>query len=320
LRRKSPEYRGSPCTTATHPRRGLGRIKDLLPGREGLRASPPRTTVSSSTPSCGSPRPSPLARSARTLRQRQLHLAALRPLGTQGLCKKVFEVLQDPDLEWLILDSTIHPRPPARRWREEGPRRHGGQQDQALGRSRGGFGTRIHAAVSGLMLPVRIILTAGRSRRDPGGEVDRGPAHRGGDRRQGIRTATNWRAIEAKGGKAVIPPRSNRKEQRSTTRSSTRTQPGGALLAEDQAVPARGDALREDGPELPRLRPRRLHHGPAQVVAAAGSLNCPHDLVYWAKSIPKSICGPINAGWRAFTTATPVTRTSYAKGWLRGWR
>jgi hypothetical protein len=32
----------------------------------------------------------------------------------------------------------------------------GGQENQALGRSRGGFGTKIHAAVNGLGLPVKL--------------------------------------------------------------------------------------------------------------------------------------------------------------------
>lgn len=37
----------------------------------------------------------------------------------------------------------------------------GGQEQQALGRSRGGFGTKIHAKVDALGMPLRIILTGG---------------------------------------------------------------------------------------------------------------------------------------------------------------
>ncbi len=52
-----------------------------------------------------------------------------------------------------------HPAPPApKKWDGSG-----GQDDQALGRSRGGFGTKIHVAVSGLGLPARLILTPGQA-------------------------------------------------------------------------------------------------------------------------------------------------------------
>jgi hypothetical protein len=39
----------------------------------------------------------------------------------------------------------------------------GGQADQALGRSRGGFGTKIHGSVNGLGQPVELILTPGQA-------------------------------------------------------------------------------------------------------------------------------------------------------------
>ncbi len=39
----------------------------------------------------------------------------------------------------------------------------GGQDEQALGRSRGGFGTKIYGGVSGLGLPVKLILTPGQA-------------------------------------------------------------------------------------------------------------------------------------------------------------
>ena len=39
----------------------------------------------------------------------------------------------------------------------------GGQGDQELGRSRGGFGTKIHVAVNGQGKPVWLILTPGQS-------------------------------------------------------------------------------------------------------------------------------------------------------------
>ena len=38
----------------------------------------------------------------------------------------------------------------------------GGQDEQALGRSRGGFGTKIHGGISGLGLPVTLALSPGQ--------------------------------------------------------------------------------------------------------------------------------------------------------------
>lgn len=41
-------------------------------------------------------------------------------------------------------------------------KKHGDQDAQALGRSRGGFSTKIHIAVDALGNPLRLILTAGQ--------------------------------------------------------------------------------------------------------------------------------------------------------------
>src|SRR5215831_5914130 len=43
-----------------------------------------------------------------------------------------------------------------------GPQKNGGQAQQALGRSRGGFSTKIHVTVDGLGNPLRLALTAGQ--------------------------------------------------------------------------------------------------------------------------------------------------------------
>ncbi|MDH0125563.1 IS5 family transposase [Brucella intermedia GD04153] len=75
----------------------------------------------------------------------------------KGIWWRIFAAMSDdPDFEYLIVDSTHHPRPPARR------RRKKGAEDQALGRSRGGLSTKIHMAVHGLGCPVRFTLTAGQ--------------------------------------------------------------------------------------------------------------------------------------------------------------
>src|ERR1051325_5038251 len=42
------------------------------------------------------------------------------------------------------------------------PQKNGSQAEQALGRSRGGFSTKIHVCVDGLGNPLRLTLTAGQ--------------------------------------------------------------------------------------------------------------------------------------------------------------
>ena len=73
----------------------------------------------------------------------------------RGIWKKLFEFVQkDPDMDLGMIDSTI-------------VRSHacsagyGFQEQQALGRSKGGFITKIHAFVDALVLPLKFIFTAG---------------------------------------------------------------------------------------------------------------------------------------------------------------
>jgi transposase len=42
-------------------------------------------------------------------------------------------------------------------------KKRGGQESQALGRSRGGFSTKVHVVVDGLGQPLRFLLTAGQA-------------------------------------------------------------------------------------------------------------------------------------------------------------
>jgi transposase len=84
----------------------------------------------------------------------------------------------------------------------------GGQDEQALGRSRGGFGTKVHTAVNGLGLPVKLILTPGQA-----ADVTQAKAliegvpfdvvigDKGYDSKEVVA------AIERRGGEAVIPSR-----------------------------------------------------------------------------------------------------------------
>src|ERR1700676_15476 len=107
------------------------------------------------------------------------------------------------------------PRPPACRRRQKKADGSGGQDEQALGRSRGGFGTKIHGGVSGLGLPVKLILTPGQAAdvtqaqtliADVPSEVVIGD--KGYDSRAVVE------AIRAQGAEAVIPTQKDRKQQR----------------------------------------------------------------------------------------------------------
>jgi transposase len=84
-----------------------------------------------------------------------------------------------------------------------------------LGRSRGGFGTKIHVGVNGLGLPVKLLLTAGQAADVTQAEtlIEGVPFEVViGDRGYDSKAVVG--AIEAQGGAAVIPTRKSCKEQR----------------------------------------------------------------------------------------------------------
>ena len=96
---------------------------------------------------------------------------------------------------------------------QRGRQKNGGQAEQALGRSRGGFTTKIHVTVDGLGNPLRFRLTAGQSHDVTMAHemiadldfdyvlADRGYA------------AHHFRSqILASGAEPVIPPKRNAKE------------------------------------------------------------------------------------------------------------
>ena len=94
-------------------------------------------------------------------------------------------------------------------------KKNGGQESQALGRSRGGFSTKIHIAVDALGNPLRFILTAGQCHDGPQAKsLIEGYAAQVLLADKGYDDAKLIEVVEAKGMQAVIPPRSNRKEQR----------------------------------------------------------------------------------------------------------
>ncbi|MDO9501007.1 IS5 family transposase [Falsiroseomonas sp.] len=75
----------------------------------------------------------------------------------KGVWHRIFAAMSDdPDFEYLIVDSTIIRAHQHAAGAKKGP------EDQALGRSRGGLSTKIHLAVRGLGMPVRLALTGGQ--------------------------------------------------------------------------------------------------------------------------------------------------------------
>lgn len=116
----------------------------------------------------------------------------------------------EPDLEWLLLDSTIIRAHPCAAGASA---KQGGQQEQALGRSRGGFSTKIHVVVDGLGNPLDFVLTAGQVH-----DVTQAPTLLCGQRAdyviddKGYDSAALIELIEQMGAIPVIPARKGRTE------------------------------------------------------------------------------------------------------------
>jgi len=126
--------------------------------------------------------------------------------SAKGVWRRIFEELKDPDLEWLILDSTV-----IRAHQHAAGAVKKGGADQALGRSRGGFGTKLHIAVDGLGNPVEFILTGGQE-----ADINQGEALIKGHDAQAVIADKGYDGddfigtIESGGAAAVIPPKKNR--------------------------------------------------------------------------------------------------------------
>jgi transposase len=91
----------------------------------------------------------------------------------------------------------------------------GGQAEQALGKSRGGFGTKIHGSFDGLGPPVELTLTAANESDIAQAEAllaDHAPAVVIADR--GYDKKALVERIESRGAEAVIPTQKNRAVQR----------------------------------------------------------------------------------------------------------
>ena len=146
-------------------------------------------------------------------------------------------------------------------------------EDQALGRSRGGFGTKVHIAVDALGNPVRLILTGGQAADVTQGEpliadikAEHVIADKGYDGNELVG------AIEASWGQGGDPtPVESQGEEGVRPAPLQGSEPGRAVHQPGQAVPADRDPVREDGTQLPGRSgswPRSSSYWP----------DCQHDL------------------------------------------
>lgn len=130
--------------------------------------------------------------------------------GKAGVLSEIMTQLQDPDLGALLLDSTI-----IRAHQHAAGAAGSCNEAEALGRSRGGFSTKIHVACDGVGKPVSIILTPGQDH-----DITQGPQLIAGCEAEKVIGDKGYDSdnfvglIEAQGAEAVIPPRSNRTESR----------------------------------------------------------------------------------------------------------
>ena len=128
-----------------------------------------------------------------------------------GVFQAIMEKLQDPDLGVLLLDSTI-----IRAHQHAAGAEGSTAEEEALGRSRGGFSTKIHVACDGLGKPVKIILTPGQDH-----DVTQGSAliaHSDAEKviaDKAYDSDAFIAEIASRDTEVVIPPRSNRTLERS---------------------------------------------------------------------------------------------------------
>lgn len=211
-----------------------------------------------------------LARHAKAVRQLELGLCALHPAEQAwglGCC----------------LEPTDKPRVARQRracYRFDGcagastcsRRKSGNQENQALGRSRGGFSTEVHLRTNAKGEPLTFELTGGEAHEVKGYEAlmklfDTTPERLIGDKgydRDKIRSD-----LAKRGTEPVIPPRSNR-TNRLCPKSLQAAKPHRAVRQLPQAVPANRHPLRKNCQNL-------------SLIARAGSHkaldeNCQHGL------------------------------------------
>ncbi|WP_231897218.1 IS5 family transposase [Vreelandella subglaciescola] len=124
----------------------------------------------------------------------------------KGVWQQIFDTLaDDPDLEQLMIDGSIV------RVHQPGSGKKTAQNTEAMGKSRGGLSTKIHAAVDALGNPVRLVLTPGQA-----SEYGAAPALLDGFSPQAVLGDKGYDStalrdiIQAVGAEPVIPPKKNR--------------------------------------------------------------------------------------------------------------
>jgi len=129
--------------------------------------------------------------------------------STKGTWERFFSFCAgDADMELLIPDSTVIRAHPCA---AGAPKKRGGQEKQALGRSRGGFSTKVHIAVDALGNPLRFILTPGQNH-----DITQAEALTTGFRPGSVPADKGYDSdpyrqyLRDRGIVPVIPPRSNR--------------------------------------------------------------------------------------------------------------
>ncbi|MEQ5800692.1 MULTISPECIES: IS5 family transposase [Bacteria] len=126
----------------------------------------------------------------------------------KGVWQQVIDTLaDDPDMEQLMIDGSIV------KVHQHGGGKKTAQSTEAMGKSRGGLSTKIHAAVDALGNPVRLILTPGQASEygaAPALLAGFSPAAVLGDK--GYDSTALRDIIRAVGAEPVIPPRKNRLE------------------------------------------------------------------------------------------------------------
>lgn len=128
-----------------------------------------------------------------------------------GVFERIAEALKDEDQEWLCVNSTCVRATVAAAGAKKSDG-SAGQNEQALGRSRGGFGTKIHASITPMGHPATVRLTGGEANDSPhlpdviaGQETTTVIA----DKAYG--SGKNRRAIAQQNAECVIPSKANRK-------------------------------------------------------------------------------------------------------------
>ena len=123
----------------------------------------------------------------------------------KGRWQRIFETLRDPDLEWLLLDSTVI------RAHQHAAGMNTGGADEDLGRSRGGFGTKLHGGFDALGNPATFHLSPGQD-----ADVTHARAVVGNLEPEVVIADKGYDSdplvaeLTAGGAEVVIPPRANR--------------------------------------------------------------------------------------------------------------